>query len=46
MKKITEAKARRLVDAIAVLVECEDCPADLKEALDDARQAISPWYDR
>lgn len=45
-KKITEAKAERLVNAMEVLRECEDCPDDLIRAMDDARQAISPWYDR
>jgi hypothetical protein len=45
-KKITEAKAARLVNAMEALRECEDCPDDLILAFDDARQAISPWYDR
>ncbi len=44
--KITEAKAARLVNAMEALRECEDCPADLTLAMDDARAAISPWYDR
>jgi hypothetical protein len=45
-KKITRAKAARLVDVIAALSECEDCPDGLQMALDDARAEISPWYDR
>ena len=44
-KKITEAKAARLVAAIEALRECEDITDDLTRALDDARAAISPWYD-
>lgn len=43
--KITHAKAARLVAVIAALQECEDCPAGLRVALDDARAEISPWYD-
>lgn len=46
MPKITQAKAERLVRIIAELQECEDCPAGLSIALEDARAAISPWYDR
>jgi hypothetical protein len=45
-KKITEAKAARLVNAMEALRECDDCPDELIRAFDDARQAISPWYDR
>lgn len=45
-KKITHALAARLVDVIAALQECEDCPAGLGIALDDARAEISPWCDR
>ena len=45
-KKITEPKASRLVAAMEALRECDDCPDDLTRAMDDARQAISPWYDR
>jgi hypothetical protein len=45
-KKITEAKAARLVAAMVALRECEDCPDSLILAMDDARAAISPWYDR
>ena len=44
--KITETKAARLVAAMEALRECEDCPDDLIRAMDDARQAVSPWYDR
>ena len=44
-KRITETKAKRLVDAMEALRECVDCPDDLSRAMDDARQAISPWYD-
>ena len=46
MTKITQAKAARLVAVIAALTECEYCPDDLSRALEDARAAISPWYDR
>ena len=45
-KRITTARAARLVAAIADLKECEDITDDLSLALDDARAAISPWYDR
>jgi hypothetical protein len=44
-KKITRAKAARLVAIIAELQECEDCPSGLSIALEDARAEISPWYD-
>jgi hypothetical protein len=44
-KKITEAKAARLVSAIEALRECDDCPDALILAMDDARAAVSPWYD-
>jgi hypothetical protein len=46
VKKITEAKAARLVQIIATLKECDDISYDLSLALDDARAAISPWYDQ
>ncbi len=45
-KKITEAKAARLVNAMEALRECDDITDDLILALDDVRAAISPWYDR
>lgn len=45
-EKITEAMAARLVYLIAELKECEDCDDHLSLALDEARAAISPWYDR
>ena len=44
--KITPTKAARLVNVMEALRECEDCPSDLIMAMDDARAAISPWYDR
>lgn len=44
-KKITHAKAARLVAIIADLKECEDITDSLSLALDDARAAISPFYD-
>ena len=44
-RKITEAKCARLVAAMEAIRECEDCPNDLVRAFDDARAAISPWYD-
>lgn len=44
-KKITQAKASRLVAVIAELQECDDCPDGLRVALDDARAEISPWYE-
>ena len=40
---ITEARAERLVHAITVLAECEDCPADLRQMLEDARRALAGW---
>jgi hypothetical protein len=45
-KKITEAKCARLVAAMEALRECDDITDALSLALDDARAAISPWYDR
>lgn len=45
-KWITAAKARRLVDAIAAITECTDATDDVRRALEDARRAVSPWYDR
>ena len=45
-KKITEAKAARLVAAMQALRECDDCPSELIIAMDDARVEISPWYDK
>lgn len=44
-KKMTEAKARRLVDAIVAVLECEDIDGTDRVALEDARAAVSPWYD-
>ena len=44
-QKITYAKAARFVAAMVALQECGDCPDGLLIALDDARAAISPWYD-
>ena len=46
MKKITAAKCARLIDAMEALRECEDFPAELTRVFEDARAAISPWYDR
>jgi hypothetical protein len=45
-KRITEAKAARLVDAMEAIRECSDFTEDLRQAFDDARAAISPFYDR
>ena len=45
-KKITEAKAARLIAAMESIKECSDITDDLQRAFDDARAAISPWYDR
>lgn len=45
-KKLTTAKAAQLVRAIVAVTECDDCPASLRGALEDARAGISPWYDR
>ena len=45
MKKITEAKCARLVAAMEALRECEDFPDELVRTFEDARAAISPWYD-
>lgn len=44
--KITEAKAAALVAAMEALRQCDDCPPDLIRAMDDARAAVSPFYDR
>jgi len=44
-KWITKSKAARLVDTIAALTECTDATPELRRALEDARRAISPWYD-
>jgi hypothetical protein len=46
VKKITEAKAARLVAAMEAIRECTDCTPDLVRAFEDTRAAISPWYDR
>jgi hypothetical protein len=43
--KITYTKAARFIAAMVSLQECDDCPDALRVALDDARAAISPWYD-
>ena len=45
-KKITEAKAARLVAAMEAIKECDDLTPELSIAFDDTRAAISPWYDR
>jgi hypothetical protein len=45
MKKITEAKAARLIAAMEALRECEDFPPELIRPFEDVRAAISPWYD-
>jgi hypothetical protein len=45
-RKITEAKAARLIAAMEAIRECDDCPPELVRAFGDARAAISPWYDR
>jgi len=44
-KKITEAKAARLVAAMEAIKECEDCPPGIFRAFEDVRAEISPWYD-
>lgn len=44
--RITQAKARRLVDAMEAIRACQDITTGLSIALDDARREISPWYDR
>ncbi len=44
MKRITQAKAARLVAIIAELQECDDITSSLRIALDDARAEIHPWY--
>jgi hypothetical protein len=45
-KKITEAKCARLIGAMEAIRECDDCPPELVRVFEDARAAISPWYDR
>jgi hypothetical protein len=44
-KKITYTKAARFVAVMVALQECDDCPAGLRLALEDARAEISPFYD-
>jgi hypothetical protein len=45
-KRITQAKAARLVAAMEAIRECADFPdGELTRAFEDVRQAISPWYD-
>lgn len=44
-KRITEAKAARLIAAMEAIRECEDMTPDLVQAFDDVRAAISPFYD-
>ncbi len=43
--RITYTKAARLIVAMTEIQQCDDCPASLRIALDDARAAISPFYD-
>lgn len=45
-KRMTQAKAARLIAAMEAIRECEDFPDDLSLPFDDVRAAISPWYDR
>lgn len=42
---MTEAKARRAVAAIVAVLDCEDVEGTARVALEDARAALSPWYD-
>ena len=45
-KRITRAKAARLIAAMEAIRECADFPGgELTRAFEDVRQAISPWYD-
>jgi hypothetical protein len=43
--RITYTKAARFIAAMVSLQQCDDCPDALRIALDDARAAISPFYD-
>jgi hypothetical protein len=42
-KRMTRAKAERLVAALAAIAECEDGPTD--PAFDDVRAAVEPWME-
>lgn len=44
-KQMTEAKARRAVDAIMACLDCTDIEGTARVALEDARAALSPWHD-
>lgn len=44
-KRMTEAKATRLVRALVECLDCEDIEGSDRVALEDARAAVSPWYD-
>jgi hypothetical protein len=44
-KRITVAKAARLIAAMEAIRECDDVPDALILAFDDVRAAISPFYD-
>lgn len=42
-KRMTRAKAERLVAALAAIAECEDAPTDA--SFDDVRAAVEPWME-
>lgn len=42
-KRMTKAKAERLVDALAAIAECEDGPTGPE--FDDVRAAVEPWME-
>jgi hypothetical protein len=44
-KRITKARAARLVAAMEAIRECSDISYVLSIAMDDCRAAISPYYD-
>lgn len=44
-KRMTYAKARRAVAAIVTVLDCEDINGSDRGAFEDARAALSPWYD-
>jgi hypothetical protein len=42
-KRMTRAKAERLVAALAAIEECEDAPTGPE--FDDVRAAVEPWME-
>jgi hypothetical protein len=44
-KKVTSAKARRAIEAITAVVECDDVDGSDLVALEDARAVLAQWED-